>query len=106
MDLPSSAHDDLTRALESEGRGYLKGITENLRKQGVPLVEEQLFQGDPAGTIVDFARGMAGSLVAMTTHGRSGVGRWLLGSVTDRVVCQSGVPVLVIRAVEGSASQK
>jgi len=37
-------------------------------------------------------------LVAMCTHGRSGVGRWVLGSVTDRVVRHSGDPVLVMRA--------
>jgi len=36
--------------------------------------------------------------VAMTTHGRSGAGRWILGSVTDRVVRESGDPVLVVRS--------
>jgi len=36
-------------------------------------------------------------MVAMCTHGRSGMGRWVLGSVTDRVVSNCGAPVLVIR---------
>ena len=39
------------------------------------------------------------SLVAMTTHGRSRVGRWILGSVTDQVVRHGSGPVLIVRAV-------
>jgi len=50
--------------------------------------------------VADFARETPHSLVAMTTHGRSGLGRWILGSVADRVIRHSGGPVLVIRATE------
>jgi nucleotide-binding universal stress UspA family protein len=59
-----------------------------------------LLRGHPAATIVDLVRETPGSLVAMTTHGRSGIGRWILGSVADRVIRHSGVPVLVVRASE------
>jgi nucleotide-binding universal stress UspA family protein len=41
----------------------------------------------------------------MTTHGRSGIGRWLLGSVADRVVRHSRDPVLVVRATEETSEQ-
>ena len=64
------------------------------------MVEEQLLHGHPSGAIVDHAREVRNNFVAMTTHGHSGFGRWLLGSVADRVVQGSGDPVLVIRARE------
>ena len=54
--------------------------------------------GSAAGAILDLAQETPDSLVALTTHGRSGVERWVLGSVTDRLVRHSGQPVLVIRA--------
>lgn len=54
--------------------------------------------GKPAEMIVDKASAQQGTLIAMATHGRSGVGRWVLGSVTDRVVRHSGDPVLVVQA--------
>jgi nucleotide-binding universal stress UspA family protein len=47
--------------------------------------------------IIELARKTTGSIVAMSTHGRSGMGRWVLGSVTDRVVSYCGEPVLIIR---------
>ena len=61
-------------------------------------MEERLIHGEPAGAIVDLAKETPNALVAMTTHGRSGVERWVMGSVTDRLVRHSGQPVLVIRA--------
>ncbi|HEY1232723.1 MAG TPA: universal stress protein [Candidatus Binatia bacterium] len=46
---------------------------------------------------MDLAQKTSDNIVAMSTHGRSGMGRWVLGSVTDRVVSYCGDPVLVIR---------
>ena len=54
--------------------------------------------GHPAETIVTVARETSHSMVARTTHGRSGISRFMLGSVTDQVVRHCGEPVLVIRA--------
>jgi nucleotide-binding universal stress UspA family protein len=53
--------------------------------------------GDPALEIIDIARKTRNNLIAMSTHGRSGVGRWLLGSVAEKVVQYSGDPVLLVR---------
>lgn len=61
-------------------------------------MEKRVLHGHPAVKLVDLARDTSESLIAMTTHGRSGIGRWVLGSVTDRVVRHSGDPVLVIRS--------
>ena len=60
------------------------------------VVTEHVTSGSIAQAIIDRANAQP-SLVVMTTHGRSGVGRMVLGSVTDRVIRHSNVPVLVIR---------
>jgi nucleotide-binding universal stress UspA family protein len=82
----------------ARSRDYLHEVKDELHLQGVSSVEVLVLAGHPAEAIVDLARETPNCLVAMTTHGRSGIGRWLLGSVTDRVVRHSGAPVLVVRA--------
>ena len=66
-------------------------------------MDEFLLQGEPAAAILDFAQKEEG-IVAMTTHGRSGIGRWLLGSVADKVMRACGVPVLLVRCTEEDVS--
>ena len=88
----------VTPHYEAESLSYLRKIGEDLRFAGVLAVEERLLHGQPAASIVDFALEVEDNLVAMTTHGHSGPGRFLLGSVTDRVVGHSGDPVLVVRS--------
>lgn len=88
----------LTRQIQEEARSYLEQRVEQLQAEGLGRVSYLLLEGDAAGEIVDMARRTPANLVAMCTHGRSGVGRWVLGSVTERVVRHSGDPVLVVRA--------
>jgi nucleotide-binding universal stress UspA family protein len=57
-------------------------------------------KGDAAAEIIDVARKSEDNLVAMCSHGRSGISRWVLGGTADRVVRHSQDPVLVIRASE------
>ena len=52
--------------------------------------------------IIDHAQENGMDLIAMSSHGRTGLGRWVFGSVTDKVVHAGDIPVLVVRAVEGS----
>jgi len=54
--------------------------------------------GDPAATILDFARPSAVDLIAMTTHGRSGLSKLLLGSVADKVLKEGVLPTLLVRS--------
>jgi nucleotide-binding universal stress UspA family protein len=61
-------------------------------------VTMDVLRGDPAGALVAEAKVVADNLIVMTTHGHGGLQRWLVGSVTDRVVRYSRDPVLVIRA--------
>lgn len=81
---------------EAEARGYLQKVGEKLHQEGASSVKEVVLNGHPATAIVDIARDIPNCLVTMTTHGHSGIGRWILGSVTDQVVRQSGSPVLVV----------
>ena len=94
--LPS--YQSFADRMEGEARDYIHDVKHRLEQQGVASVEARLIQGSPADSIVDLATAHPHSLVAMTTHGRSGAGRMILGSVAERVVRQSGGPVLLVRA--------
>ncbi|HZA22580.1 MAG TPA: universal stress protein [Dehalococcoidia bacterium] len=96
----SGPYEVFSREADAQAMEYLHEVKMQLHRQGVWSVEESLLRGHPAATIVDLASEIPGSLVAISTHGRSGIGRWLLGSVTDRVVRHSPAPVLVIRPEE------
>ena len=88
---------ELGDKIKEEATGYLQAKVEELQAEGIEKVSFVAVEGKGPEEIIDLARKSAGNMVAMSTHGRSGIGRWVLGSVTDRVVCYSGDPVLVIR---------
>jgi nucleotide-binding universal stress UspA family protein len=72
-----------------------------LRARGVSRVSSRLLScgvDGAAGEIIAAAENTPGTLIGMTSVGESGFGRWLVGSVTERVLCHSRTPVLVIRA--------
>ena len=104
MDYPPANYEDLSREVDDDAVQYLDNINRRIKLEGVAQTEERLIHGSAAFAITDFAKEMPHSLVAMTTHGRSGVGRWVMGSVADRVVRHSGGPVLVVRAEETEPS--
>jgi nucleotide-binding universal stress UspA family protein len=85
-------------ATHKEAESYLDGKVEMLRAEGLDHVIGTAIEGDAASEIIDLAAKTANSLIVMSTHGRSGIGRWLLGSVADRVIQHSRAPVLLIRA--------
>lgn len=60
-------------------------------------MEVQVLRGEPAGALLDMLKSSANTMVTMTTRGRSGLERWVLGSVSERVVRYSGTPVLIVR---------
>jgi nucleotide-binding universal stress UspA family protein len=84
--------------LRNEAETYLDGKAAQLRAHGVEQIMTSALEGDPASEINDIARNTANNLVAMSTHGRSGISRWVLGSVAEKVVQHSRDPVLLIRA--------
>ncbi|MCY4507178.1 MAG: universal stress protein [Acidobacteria bacterium] len=101
--VPSAADwEDVLGRINSDAQAYLDQLADTIRSDGV-TVETAVKDGDPADCILEEADKDAGTLIAMTTHGRSGVGRWLLGSVTDKIVRGGRHPMLVTRAQEGGA---
>lgn len=90
--------EELWEQVESETQQYLDEKAKQLEGQGVSDVAVKSVAGFASEKLIDLAHESGESLVAMCTHGRSGVNRWVLGSVTDRVVRHLAGPVLIIRA--------
>ena len=84
--------------LRQETIEYLERKTAELKHQGLAEVSYVAKEGLSADEIIKFARATPDNLIAMCSHGYSGVKRWVLGSVTETVVRHSGDPVLVLRA--------
>ena len=78
-------------------RAYLDATVKQLAESGLS-VQADMVNGDAAEAIVDYADKNGVDLIVMATHGRSGVRRWAMGSVADRVVRHARVPVLLARA--------
>jgi len=76
---------------------YLETTAERLRGKGIK-VNNLVVVGHAAEEIIKAAQKTNASLIAMSTHGRSGLGRWALGSITDKVLHESSIPVLTVRA--------
>ena len=86
----------LTEEIEDESERYLREVAARLQAEGYKT-SIAVTGGPVADAILDYADAVSADLVAMSTHGRSGVARWLIGSVADRVVRGSPAPVLLVR---------
>lgn len=93
--LHSKSQDDEHRAL-----GYLSKIAKPLIDEGLDI-ECATLMGEPSKAILEYARDNAVKLIAIATHGHGGLKRMFFGSVADKVLRESAVPVLVIRSQEG-----
>jgi nucleotide-binding universal stress UspA family protein len=77
-------------------QNYLVGVATQLREAGV-AVQTEARPGIAAEQIIAVAANAPATLIAMATHGYSGLRRWALGSVTDKVVHAATCPVLIVR---------
>jgi nucleotide-binding universal stress UspA family protein len=82
-------------------RQYLETIAERLAARDY-VVETRLEEGAPAEKILDVAGELTVDAIVMSTHGRSGLSRWVMGSVAQKVLCAATCPVFLVpqRAVE------
>lgn len=92
-----AAHEGATTGDEL---AYLRGEAERLRSRSLTC-EFVVAAGDPGDTILAEADSRDADLIAMSTHGRSGLARWVLGSVADKVVHRTAKPLLLVRARDG-----
>jgi nucleotide-binding universal stress UspA family protein len=90
--LPTTAHQE-----RQEAKQYLDGIVKRLENLGIKATAT-IRHGNPAEEIVDYARANDMHLIAMCTHGRSGVSRWVFGSVAEKVLRGTSLPILLCRA--------
>jgi len=95
---PKKEKEELER-LTGEAQEYLDQVASRLKKSGIEASAIVAY-GKDAVQICDYASEKNFNLIAMSTHGRSGLSRWALGSVADKVLHCSTVPVMLFRATE------
>jgi nucleotide-binding universal stress UspA family protein len=97
---------ELQKALQRSD-GYRAELESRLRQvyaaDSSPGVEYQVQDGDPAVEILGVAQEVGCNLIVMGTHGRTGVGRLLMGSVAEQVVRKAPCPVLTVKVPLASA---
>ncbi len=87
---------------QRQAESYLNRIAGRLSKKRVNVRTEVLL-GNPADEIIKYAEDNACDLIAIASHGRSGISRWDFGNVAEKVLRASRVPVLIVKA-SGNAS--
>jgi nucleotide-binding universal stress UspA family protein len=95
--LGTDATEEQVRVV-GEAQEYLAAVATYLARQGFHKVKTAVWYGAPASAIVEAARVEKADLIVMTTHGRSGLGRLILGSVAEAVVRGTSTPILLLRA--------
>jgi nucleotide-binding universal stress UspA family protein len=88
--------DQEIASAEAEARRSVSEAETMLHERGIKARSEVLL-GEPAEEIIDYAKDENVDLIVMCTHGRSGLSRWVFGSVTEKVLRAARTPVLIIR---------
>ena len=93
--------------LESDAKQYLEETAESLRQNGYHI-STRVEVGEAAEQIILAATTLKADLIVMSTHGRTGIKRWLFGSVASHVLSLSRQPVLIVpsRVVEGGYAEE
>ncbi len=81
-----------------EAEAYLDEQARRLRHDGIARVETSVWYGAPAPSIVEAAHRREADLIVMSSHGRSGIGRLVLGSVAESVLRATSKSILLVRA--------
>ncbi len=90
-----------TEQIKNKAMDYLNKAGEGLRSRGA-IVKIKVVIGDAAEEIIKAAEEINADIIAMSTHGRSGLSRWAFGSTTDKVLRGGNKPVLVVRMPKGA----
>ena len=84
---------------KAAAKDYLNRLVRRLKYDGVNI-EAEVIVGKAAESLINYAEKNGVDLIAIATHGRSGVSRWVWGSVVDRILHSACIPVLVVRPPE------
>lgn len=88
---------ELRQQEREEAQRYIHDVARRFSGSGAK-VNGRIAEGSPAETILETAKSEGATLIAMSTHGRSGLARWALGSVAEKVARASDVPLLLVRS--------
>jgi nucleotide-binding universal stress UspA family protein len=91
--------------LRTDAEEYLNSVAVGLRGRGVRVTVQVRF-GEAVAEILAGAREVGADLIAMTTHGRGGLGRLLFGSVAEAVLRQAEIPVFMMRQTKAQAAAR
>lgn len=105
--LEGSRHIEVedVEARHTDAEQYLAPIAVELQNKGV-RVESRVRRGNPIDQIVTAARETGADLIAMSTHGRGGLGRLVFGSVAQAVLRHVDMPVILMRATEAQVARR
>ncbi|HZT05898.1 MAG TPA: universal stress protein [Chloroflexota bacterium] len=95
--LSADVYQQMMDAQDHDARENLRALAARAQDRGVP-VEMALLHGSPAAQLLEFEAESRPGLVVMATHGRSGLTRFALGSVADRILREGVAPALLVRA--------
>ena len=101
---PVSYTEDELTLIKNRISDYLVQTGEALKKRGV-IIKMMVRTGNASEEIHKAAEEINADLIAMSTHGRSGLRRLAFGSITDKILRGSRVPVLMVRAPEGTKNE-
>ena len=93
--IPAEVYAETEEQMEAGARTYLDGVAAELRAQGLP-VATQVLTGPPAAAIEAATR--PGDVTVLCSHERTGVMRWLVGSVAEQLVREDEAPVILVPA--------
>lgn len=83
--------------MRRSAEAYLEATADTLTRQGF-IIHTRVEIGEPAQAIIRVANEIEVDMIIMSTHGRTGINRWLFGSVTSKVLSAASCPILVIPA--------
>jgi nucleotide-binding universal stress UspA family protein len=92
----ATMYNGLNDEIQKAAENYITGITIQYKSETGVDVRSALAYGNAANEILEYVKNNHVDLIVMTTHGRSGISRWLFGNVADRVSHHSTVPVLIV----------
>ncbi len=84
---------------------YLEQVAGRLKDAGLMGVEQTILEGNPANSVVDFARSNNVDLIVLSTHGQSGLSGWNVSSVVQKVMLRSYKSILLVRAYLPSSAE-
>lgn len=82
----------------AEANNYINQLMNRVKYDGINVQSVLLTRGQAADMIAEYATQNEFDLIVIATHGRSGVSRWVWGSVADKILRSACVPVLMVRA--------